>query len=183
MRRRENPTTAIDAEVRIRRAAPEDLPKIEKIYHAAYRGLESYAYEDHWTPEERRLLSREYLQWAYDEEPEGFFVVEVSGEPAGFVAVHTWGRGETRQGEIVEIAVDPQRQGLGLGKRLLDRAEAYAHRRGCRRLILWVGVGNARAIRLYKRRGYREATRYERWMKMVKPLTPSATDGGADAHP
>lgn len=160
------------AAIAIRPATPADFPAIERIYHRAYRGLEEYAYESHWTPEEREKHTREYLGWAYEEEPEGFFVAveETSGQIVGFVSVHTWGEGRGRRAEVIEVAVDPDRQGHGLGRRLLDHAENYAQERGCTKIQLWVGSENERALRIYRQRGYREASRYERWTKMWKDL-------------
>lgn len=154
----------------IRPATPGDFPAIERIYHRAYRGLEPYAYESHWTPEEREKYTREYLSWAYEEEPEGFFVLEADGEVVGFVSVHTWGEGRARRAEIIEIAVDPDYQRHGLGRLLLDHAEQYAKSKGCAKIQLWVGSGNRRALEIYRKRGYREDSRYERWTKMLKDL-------------
>ncbi len=158
--------------IAIRPATPADFPAIERVYHRAYRGLEPYAYESHWTPEEREKYTREYLGWAYEEDPEGFFVAveEPSGEVLGFVSVHTWGEGRARRAEIIEVAVDPEQQGHGLGRLLLDHAERYAKSKGCTKIQLWVGSENRRALEIYKRRGYREASRYERWTKMLKDL-------------
>lgn len=158
--------------IAIRPATPADFPAIERIYHRAYRGLESYAYESHWTPEEREKYTREYLGWAYEEEPEGFFVAveKTSGQIVGFVSVHTWGEGRGQRAEVIEIAVDPDWQRHGLGRLLLDHAENYAKERGCAKIRLWVGSENERAIRIYHKRGYRETARYERWTKMLKDL-------------
>ena len=169
----ENPTAGRGKrrpQASLRPATPEDFPAVERVYHRAYQGLEAYAYESHWTPEEREKYTREYLGWAYEEEPEGFFVLECKGEIAGFVSVHTWGEGRARRAEIIEIAVDPRYQGHGLGGRLLDHAERYAQSKGCTKIQLWVGSKNERALEIYKRRGYREVSRYERWTKMLKDL-------------
>ncbi len=168
-----NPVTAAEAKadpaVRLRPARPTDLPRVVEIYLKAYQALGRYYYQD---PEE----ARDYLQWCYEEEPEGFTVAEAEteadGRVVGFVSVHTWGAPPERQGEVVEVAVDPAWQGRGLGQALLKHAEAYARRRGCRTLVLWVGRENARAIRLYKKLGYEDVGRYERWIKMAKPLQP-----------
>jgi len=147
----------------VRRAGREDLPKLVEIYLSGYRGLERYAYR---SPSD----AEDYLSWAYLEEPEGFFVAELAGELVGFVSVHTWGRGSKRRGEVVELVVRGDLQGRGLGQRLMAQAEGYARTQGCRTLSLWVGEGNIRAIQFYRRLGYSERSRFERWIKMVKRL-------------
>lgn len=57
--------------------------------------------------------------------------------------------------EIKGLAVDPARQGEGIGAALLDAAIARARELGMRRLLLRVLSGNAAARRLYEGRGFR----------------------------
>ncbi len=56
--------------------------------------------------------------------------------------------------EIRGLAVDPARQGEGIGGRLLDAAIARARAEGRRRLLLRVLSTNAGARRLYERHGF-----------------------------
>ena len=53
------------------------------------------------------------------------------------------------------LAVLPEHRGRGLGRRLLELADAVAREAGCRELSIIVSDANARAIRLYERVGYR----------------------------
>ena len=55
---------------------------------------------------------------------------------------------------IHDIAVHPEHRGKGLGRLLLDAAEAEARRRGCCKLTLEVLSGNTRARDVYKAAGY-----------------------------
>ncbi|HEY6985095.1 MAG TPA: GNAT family N-acetyltransferase [Rhodanobacteraceae bacterium] len=55
---------------------------------------------------------------------------------------------------ISDIVVAPDRDGQGIGSRLLTFAEDWARQHGCRFLTLGVFPGNARARALYERRGY-----------------------------
>jgi GNAT superfamily N-acetyltransferase/predicted nuclease with RNAse H fold len=67
--------------------------------------------------------------------------------------------------EVKGLAVDPSRQGLGVGAALLDAAVAAARERGMRRLVLRVLSGNAAARRLYEGRGFRvEGARREAFL-------------------
>jgi len=56
--------------------------------------------------------------------------------------------------EVKGIAVDPARQGEGIGAALLDAAIARARERGMRRLVLRVLSANAGARHLYESRGF-----------------------------
>jgi ribosomal protein S18 acetylase RimI-like enzyme len=56
--------------------------------------------------------------------------------------------------EVKGLAVDPARQGEGIGTALLDEAVARARGRGMRRLVLRVLSGNAAARHLYESRGF-----------------------------
>lgn len=67
-------------------------------------------------------------------------------------------RRTSRRARLSSIAVSPARAGTGLGRVLLDAAEAEARRHGCTRLRLEVREDNGPGIRLYERAGY---TRFE----------------------
>lgn len=71
----------------------------------------------------------------------------------------TWATGE-RIGEIESVAVLPGHRGQGIGTRLLDELETALAADGVEDLILGVLPGNAAAIRLYERRGYRPTWTY-----------------------
>jgi ribosomal protein S18 acetylase RimI-like enzyme len=52
------------------------------------------------------------------------------------------------------LAVDPDRRGLGLARRLVDAAVAEARRRGARKVTLRVLGHNTAARRVYERCGF-----------------------------
>lgn len=83
---------------------------------------------------------------------------------------------------ISALALLPQHQGQGLGRALLDDAEATARAAGLPHLTLMVGSFNARAHELYLRQGFTEQARRPftpfpgsdtpgEWILMAKPLT------------
>lgn len=77
---------------------------------------------------------------------------EQEGRIVGFVgAFHhrTW-----RVGHIYTVNVHPDLRGQGLGRRLMDAAEARLADLGMRRCLLEVNVENESAIRLYEKCGY-----------------------------
>jgi GNAT superfamily N-acetyltransferase len=77
------------------------------------------------------------------------------GELAGTVLLRT----EGDQLLVDNLAVDPARQGEGLGRALLDFAELEAGRRGLRSLRLYTNAAMTENIAMYGRLGWEE---YER---------------------
>ena len=59
------------------------------------------------------------------------------------------------RGSIYYLAVDPERQGHGLGAQLMAHAEALLLSRGCPKINVSVRAGNAGVISFYQLRGYR----------------------------
>jgi ribosomal protein S18 acetylase RimI-like enzyme len=73
--------------------------------------------------------------------------------PAGCIAITDRGDGLAYIGLVT---VDPDRQGSGLGRRLLESAEAFAASTlGARRLEMTVIAQREELVRWYERRGYR----------------------------
>lgn len=75
---------------------------------------------------------------------------------------------------IENVAVHPRSQGTGLGRRLMEFAEAEAARLGLTRLTLYTNVAMTENQAIYARLGYRETKRdtengYHR-VFMEKPL-------------
>ena len=70
-----------------------------------------------------------------------------------------------RHGHISTLVVAPDAENRGVGRALLDAAEAWGRSRGYRLLTLNVFEGNQSARRLYERAGYRIDT-----IKYVKLL-------------
>jgi ribosomal protein S18 acetylase RimI-like enzyme len=64
---------------------------------------------------------------------------------------------------LYSLAVDPASCGCGIGRAILDAAEAMALRRGCHTVRLEVHARNARAIACYGKAGYREFDRIPRY--------------------
>lgn len=130
----------------IRRARPDEGPVVAQLTNRAYA---------HYIP----LLERKPQPMTADY---GRMIAEdivwlllYDGEPAGVLVLVT----EPGCLLIYNVAVDPPFQGRGLGRRLLDWAEAEARRAGCARLRLYTNEHMLSNIRLYLRRGYRETGR------------------------
>lgn len=79
----------------------------------------------------------------------------------------------TPQFGILSIAVHPDRQGLGLGTRLMDEAESLARQRGFSEIWLTVDPANEPGIAFYRRLQWRPVAISGRWRGlMTKRLSP-----------
>jgi len=64
---------------------------------------------------------------------------------------------------ILAIATDPRQAGRGIGRALMEAAEAEARRRGFARMHLSVDPGNQRAIRFYEGLGWTRVVGGPEW--------------------
>jgi len=133
-------------------------------------------------PERVREYRREDLQTlaeAVEMEHARIFVAEQAGVLLGHVVVVAGHRDSSTgegQGWIFDLSIQRDHWGHGLGKRLMEHAEAFIRERGLNAIGLGVTISNQRALRFYRELGYQE----ER-IQMVKKLTPS--HGDCDANP
>ena len=74
-----------------------------------------------------------------------------SGRTAGFIVVTEIADGHAH---VAQVAVEPDFQGRGIGGELLDHAFHHTHKLGLRKLSLMVSRDNARAVELYRKRGF-----------------------------
>ncbi|MFN3352008.1 MAG: GNAT family N-acetyltransferase [Brevundimonas sp.] len=87
---------------------------------------------------------------------------------------------ERPHGHVVDLAVDAACQGRGVGRRLLEAAEAWARYRGYPWLTLSVFETNTRARTLYERSGFgTDMVRMVRNLGAQEPLGPSLPPLGA----
>jgi ribosomal protein S18 acetylase RimI-like enzyme len=88
--------------------------------------------------------------------PEDVLVAVVDGEVAGYLRLNRGSRFRSSDHVLTVngVAVDPARQGRGIGRALIDAAIAEARARGARRLTLRVFSPNERARRLYESAGF-----------------------------
>ncbi len=70
---------------------------------------------------------------------------------------------DTNTMEILTIGVDPEFQGLGLGKKMMDFAEDAAKRKGLQKIKLVTNVKNKKAIKFYTAIGYSVAEEAENY--------------------
>jgi mycothiol synthase len=128
---------------------------------AAWLRVNARAFAHHpeqgaWTAEDLRL--REQEEW-FDP---GGFLLAWRGDPddgtllgSHWTKVHAPGDvGPDAVGEIYVLGIDPEAQGMRLGRALTDLGLAYLRSRGLAQVLLYAEEDNAAAVRLYESRGF-----------------------------
>jgi ribosomal protein S18 acetylase RimI-like enzyme len=89
-------------------------------------------------------------------QPEHVLVAEADDVVAGYVMLHQSIPLASHEHvlEVNGLAVDPEQQGRGVGRRLMEEAKSAAVRRGASKLSLRVLAPNATARRLYEACGF-----------------------------
>jgi len=124
-----------------------------------------------WTPEQFRRLEAE--PWF---EPEGFLLHEREGRLAGFCWTKVHEQVEPALGELFVVAVDPDFQGLGLGRQLVLAGLEWLSRRrsGGKNLewaILYVDASNRAALGLYRSMGFEVHHGDRAYVGVVPPIS------------
>lgn len=123
------------------------------------RAFAAHPEQGRWSPAD--LAVREAEPWF---DPAGFFLAWRDG-PGGprllgfhWTKAHPAGdAGDQPIGEVYVLGIDPDAQGLGLGRALTDLGLAHLRRSGLSHVLLYVEEENTVAVTLYERSGF---TRY-----------------------
>ena len=152
--------------MKARPAAPEDVPAIVDVINRAYRVEEFFVTGDRTDEDDVRARLQPPTR--------DFLVVDDPGDAArGRLAgaVYVELRGE--RGYFGMLAVDPDRQKLGLGRLLVQAAEEYCRARSCRFIDIVMVNLRQELPAFYTRLGYEESG--------VAPF-PDASRLRTDAH-
>lgn len=140
----------------IRKAELKDAEAIADVHHEAWRG--AYAGIIPHKALNAMINRRGSQWWAHAiRRASSVLVVEVGGKVAGYA---TLGRNRARelsqQGEIYELYLRPECQGIGLGSRLFAAAREKLASHGLKGLVVWALEENAGALDFYAGAGGRD---------------------------
>jgi GNAT superfamily N-acetyltransferase len=137
----------------VRQATVADAAGIARVQERSWRA----GYAHVFPPDAWERLHIDPERWrarlAEPRPQSATFVAVDDGEVSGFTAVGP-SQDEEGAGELYAIYVDPRRWGSGLGRALLERAEAQLTATGFVEATLWVLDDNPRARRFYEAAGW-----------------------------
>jgi GNAT superfamily N-acetyltransferase len=136
------------ASVRLRDPRPGELGWIVQRHGALY------AAEFGWNSDFEGLVARIVADFAQDHDPhlERVWIAELSGYAVGSVmCVRDDAPGAAR---LRLLLVERSARGLGVGRRLVDAAVAFAREAGYREVVLWTNDVLASAGRIYQSAGF-----------------------------
>lgn len=130
-------------QVELRAAGSGDSEKIARVVNDAFRPERFFIDADRTNPEKVQALLNHGQ----------FLLAEENSVLLGCVYVEV----RSKRGYFGLLAVDPQRQRLGLGKRLVAAAEEYCRKAGCHFMDLTVVNLRTELPPIYRRLGYEES--------------------------
>jgi len=150
-----------DLLVSIRHAKPDDAPALSRVFDAAwreaYRGIIPGVTLD-------KMLARRGERWWRSTVTRGrpLVVLDIGQGIAGYAS---YGRCRDRSlpadGEVDEIYLLPEYQGIGLGRRLFKAVLNDLRHSDLRRVAVWALAENERACAFYEGLGGRSIARVE----------------------
>ncbi len=135
------------------------IKELIDVYLSGYSDLNKY----HYT---RNRDIKRYIKWLFKRDKNGFFIAKYGEKIVGFAACDANWNGV---GAVHEIVVRKEYQGKGIGTRLMKKCLEYLSR-NVDKIELYVGSENFRAIRFYKKFGFKIAHDFGYWTKMIKNL-------------
>jgi len=136
--------------IEVRRAKPSDAEAVasahDEAWRAAYQGIIP-------GPELNKLINRRGPDWWHSAIRKGsrISIMVVGDQVAGYA---NYGRNRARSlfydGEIYELYLRPEYQGLGFGRRLFSAARRDLVQSGLKSLVVWALSENETAVEFYR---------------------------------
>lgn len=140
----------------LRTAQPADAIEVARMHvrawQAAYRGLLFDETLDALRPED--WVGRYTFGDLDPNQPSTIVAVERDAICGFATTTRATDEDAAGAGELMALYVDPERQGLGVGRALIEQARARLARQGYATAYLWVLAGNERAERFYRIDGW-----------------------------
>ncbi|MEL6374508.1 MAG: GNAT family N-acetyltransferase [Pseudomonadota bacterium] len=142
------------SEVSIRKARVGDAKLLADIFAAswrnAYQGIIPHLHLETMISQRAAGWWRRALRRSG-----GTFVLKVGDTIVGYCTCGLSRSKGEYQGEIYELYIDPDHQGLGYGEHLFEAARQYLDQRQLRGLVIWAILENDKACAFYWNRGGR----------------------------
>jgi ribosomal protein S18 acetylase RimI-like enzyme len=140
----------------IRKAEPSDASEIAEVHLEAWRGAYSGIIPRKTLTS---MINRRGTDWWANaiRRAASVLVVEIGGTIAGYATI---GRNRARelrqQGEVYELYLRPEYQGIGLGSRLFAAARQRLKDHGLKGMVVWALEDNENALAFYAGAGGRD---------------------------
>lgn len=138
-------------------ADPAHIPELNRLVNSAYRGESS---KKGWTTEADLLdgqrTDEDSLRSLLKTDDSVILVAEHNDTGRVHACVHLQKQGKDCY--LGMLTVDPELQGRGLGKALLEEAEAFAEFWDCERIHMTVIASREELIAWYERHGYQRTS-------------------------
>ncbi|WP_040441276.1 GNAT family N-acetyltransferase [Roseibium aggregatum] len=148
--------TKTSAQPAIRRAKLQDAPRLKACIDAAYAPVKSTLPD---LPDVSAGIAADISQ-------NHVFVAEFADRIIGCAILGLSGT----SAHLMNLAVDPDVKGRGVGRRLIEAAEAFAGKNGARAMHLATHIGMPENIALYTHLGWSEMERNGNKVLMSKDL-------------
>lgn len=129
---------------------PGIIGKVTEL-HAVYY-YNNWNFDISFEAQVARELSAFFVN--FREKRDGFWAVHADGTFAGAVAVDGQ-LADTEGARLRWFIVEPERQGLGIGKLLVEKAVTFCRKTGHRKIFLWTFQGLDPARKLYESEGFK----------------------------
>ena len=139
--------------IEVRRAEAHDAGALTEVHRTAW--LHAYAGLIPHKPLNQMVERRREGWWKKATHgPSTLLVVDVAGKIAGYASIgHNRARTLPQEGEIYEIYLLPQYQGIGLGSLLFREARTYLGQLGMRGLVAWCLEDSEQADQFFRATG------------------------------
>ena len=134
-------------EITIRRAKPQDIPRINELFVEMLRTIHQTDHAEGY--------AAGYLDYYFESDQNIILLAEADRQTIGFLSVEEHEENDGHYAYIDDFSVTAQYRSLGAGAKLIERAEAFARERGCSAVRLNAETYNLLALRFYERHGYR----------------------------
>ncbi len=137
----------------VRRAEPQDARAISETHREAW--TQAYAGLIPHKPLTLMLERRGENWWRKATRgPATLLVLDVAGQIAGYATVGlNRARALPYDGEVYELYLRPEFQGIGLGRRLFGESRRLLKSLGCEGMVVWCLEDSEHAARFFRRHG------------------------------